>query len=213
MICKNCGKEIADTAKFCPRCGAEQITIQNTQTQAASQNYYSAKAAGVDRPKRAVSRLCGWTVVMTLGLAVLSFFPNLSFEAWGYGRSEGYIMYVYNQVSSFVFISAAIFAFCAIMLLVSIRSWRFKNIKTARNLLFFPIFAQVVGVPCYLATGDAIRSAFNAWLKNPLTFDGFTGGSYSDVPGIYVMVALFIITWVFEFISIGVMTSRVRKEK
>jgi len=65
MFCKHCGKEVKDTAKFCPTCGGA-VSLSATET---------PKQAGVEKNLKGLG---GWLILGIIGL-----FVTVSFAAYG----------------------------------------------------------------------------------------------------------------------------------
>lgn len=63
MFCKNCGKQLVDSAKFCDGCGA-QLEVTVTQTVA------------VQKPKKNGKKIGGIVMVVLGGLSILGSFSN-----------------------------------------------------------------------------------------------------------------------------------------
>jgi len=72
MICKQCGKELSENAKFCDMCGTATDTIQNPTD--ARQNQASAESANTYQAK---------TVQPTNGMAIAGFVLSFVFALLG----------------------------------------------------------------------------------------------------------------------------------
>lgn len=111
MNCKNCGANIKEGARFCPKCGAE-VTLQEQNTE--QEITYCAKCGAANKPGATFCTKCGqkiekkkkkgkkkmWLILMgaVAGLIVLAviFFLGKSVLHLFTGEKEQYCLYVRN---------------------------------------------------------------------------------------------------------------------
>lgn len=78
MFCKHCGKEIKDTAKFCPACGGV-VSLSATEPPKATEGEKNLKG------------LSGWLILVIIGLFVTVLFT-------AYGAYEGISLFTSGSV-------------------------------------------------------------------------------------------------------------------
>ena len=75
MFCKNCGKQISDTAKFCPSCGKIVGIVVNGTASGSMQSVAGGSITLLKRKK--IVKIAGITIAVILALSViLNFFSN-----------------------------------------------------------------------------------------------------------------------------------------
>ena len=76
MVCKKCGKRLADRAHFCDRCGAKQISTAKSSKTPAMENYDSYRKRKMKyelekrRRKRRMRIALVWVILIAIGGAV-----------------------------------------------------------------------------------------------------------------------------------------------
>lgn len=149
MICKNCGRELSGTAKFCVNCGAPveeapemnaqapNYTQQNTYTGSAPQAGSAPKPAGGDDKKIVLQIFAGVFGLLLVWQFLKNFFPGIgdlfqvfSMPGWGVG-----FIYILFQVFARLFriVYSLVALAMAAVLLATILRWTKER---SRSILF-----------------------------------------------------------------------------
>lgn len=68
MFCENCGKEVAENARFCESCGAERSKT--------SENFQSSAPITEEKPKKGGKKVGAIVMLVLGGLSILGSFAN-----------------------------------------------------------------------------------------------------------------------------------------